>query len=182
MSDETAGGRIVNRAGLAQLCGVTLPTVDAWVRKDCPVVERGGTGKEWKFDSAAVIEWRIAKAVENAVAGLGGDKGAAVSKDQADTRRAIAMAIKAEVEADEALKAVVYRHEVESDIASFCQTLRIGLGNASAKIAGRATSMTNAAEIEDLCHAELNRSFDGAKTELAERWSSERSRDGDAAG
>lgn len=178
MSDETSGGRIVNRAALAQLCGVTLPTIDAWIRKDCPVVERGGQGKEWKFDSAAVIEWRIAKAVEQAVAGMGGDKGS-VSKDQADTRRAIAMAIKAEVEADEALKAVVYRHEVEADIAAFVQTLRLGLGNASAKIAGRATSMTNAAEIEDLCHAELNRSFDGAKTELAERWSSERSRNGD---
>ncbi len=155
MSDETAGGRIVNRAALAQLCGVTLPTIDAWVRKDCPVVERGGTGKEWRFDSAAVMDWRIAKAVEQAVAGMGGDKaGGAISKDAADTRRAIAMAIKAEVEADEALKAVVYRHEVEADIAAFCQTLRIGLGNASAKIAGRATSMTNAAEIEDLCHAE----------------------------
>ena len=181
MSDETSGGRSVNRAGLASVFAVSLPTIDAWVRKGCPVVERGGTGREWQFDTAAVIEWRTAKAVEDAVAGMGGDK-SSVTKDQADTRRAIALAIKAEVEADEALKAVVYRQEVETDILAFCQALRIGLGNASAKIAGRATSMTNAAEIEDLCHGELNRSFEGAKTELAERWSSERSRDGDAAG
>ncbi len=182
MSDDVSGGRIVNRAGLANICAVSLPTIDAWVRKDCPVVERGGSGREWKFDTAAVIDWRIAKAMSDAAAGMSGEKGGVTTKDQADTRRAIALAIKAEVEADEALKAVVYRHEVEADVASFCQVLRTGLGNASAKIASRASTMSNAAEIEDMAHTELNRAFEGARGELAARWSSERNRDGDEPG
>ncbi len=57
-------GRIVNRAELAELCGVSLPTIDAWRRRGCPYVSAPSTAKEaspqmrqWKFDSAAVIQW-----------------------------------------------------------------------------------------------------------------------------
>ena len=39
--------------------------------------------------------------------------------------------------------------------------------------------MTSAPEIEDLCHSELNRAFEGAKAELDARWASDLPRDGD---
>ncbi len=181
MSETGNGGRIVNRAGLAALCAVSLPTIDAWVRKDCPVLERGSAGREWQFDSAAVIEWRISTAVENAVAGYQNQSGN-TSKEEADRRRAVANAISAEVAADEALHSVIYRHEAEADMAAFCQVLKTGLGNASSKIAARAAAMINAAEIEDLCHAEINRSFRAAQAELAARWSDERGADADGTG
>lgn len=60
----TGGGKIVNRQGLAEFFGISLPTVDAWVRSKIPYIQRGGKGKEWQFDTAAVIEWRIAQAAE----------------------------------------------------------------------------------------------------------------------
>lgn len=35
-----------------------MPTLDDWVRRGCPVVERGGRGRAWKFNSADVRAWR----------------------------------------------------------------------------------------------------------------------------
>lgn len=166
-------GRSVNRADLAGVCGVSLPTVDAWVGKGCPFLERGGRGREWAFDTAAVIEWRISRAVSDAVSAYQDDSGL-ISKDEADRRRAVAKAITAEIEADEALRVVVARSDAEAAMAAFSQVLKTGLGNAASKIAARATTMSSAPEIEALTQAELNRAFETARSELAARWSGDR--------
>ena len=68
MSDTEESFKLVNRAELATLFEVSLPTVDAWVRKGCPVVERGGRGREWKFHFAEVFNWRILTKVAARVA------------------------------------------------------------------------------------------------------------------
>ena len=49
----------LSRAQLAQVFGVALTTVDAWVRRGCPVIERGRRGVAYRFDSAAVFEWGV---------------------------------------------------------------------------------------------------------------------------
>ena len=174
-------GRPVNRGELASLCGVSLPTVDGWVEKGCPFLERGSKGVEWRYDSAAVIDWRIQRAVENAVMNAGDDSSKARRED-ADCRRAVANAIVAEINADEALKAVVSRHDVVADMATFCQVLRTGLSNMASKVAARATTMTNASEIEAMAKAEMNRAFTAAREEIAQRWFAGRGPDDDAGG
>ena len=174
-------GRPVNRGELASLCGVSLPTVDGWVEKGCPFLERGSKGVEWRYDSAAVIDWRIQRAVENAVMNAGDDSSKARRED-ADCRRAVANAIVAEINADEALKAVVSRHDVVADMATFCQVLRTGLSNMASKVAARATTMTNASEIEAMAKAEMNRAFTAAREEIALRWFAGRDPDDDAGG
>lgn len=34
-------------------------SVDGWIRRGCPVLERGGRGKQWVMDVIAVSEWRF---------------------------------------------------------------------------------------------------------------------------
>lgn len=51
-------GQKVNRKQLADVFGVSLPTVDAWVRQGCPSDQQGGRGREWVFDTADVMRWR----------------------------------------------------------------------------------------------------------------------------
>ncbi|MEX0300961.1 MAG: terminase small subunit [Leisingera sp.] len=51
-------GREVNRTELAEFNGVSLPTIDEWVRRGCPVVQRGGRGRAWIFNTAEVRSWR----------------------------------------------------------------------------------------------------------------------------
>jgi hypothetical protein len=48
---------ITSRNGLAKALGVSLPTIDAWVRRGCPVRKRGGPGKPAEFDVEAVTGW-----------------------------------------------------------------------------------------------------------------------------
>jgi phage terminase Nu1 subunit (DNA packaging protein) len=178
MSDLRKPGKKLNRADLADFFGVTLPTIEAWVRKGCPFIEKGGKGKGWVFSSSAVIHWRITTSVEEALSGYQDESGN-ITKDEADRRRAIANAITAEVAADDALKVVVHRHESEADVAAFCQAVKTGLSNAGSKIASRAAKMNNPAEIQDLCQSEINRAFSSAQAELIERWSGERHGDDD---
>jgi hypothetical protein len=130
-------------------------------------------GIEWEISIPDIVNWRIQKAVADAVASLHGENGR-ISRDEADRRRAVAQAITAEVAADEALDRVVARADAESDLAAFCVLLKTGLSNASAKIAARATSLTSAPEIQELCEREMNRAFDAARGELARQWSSDR--------
>lgn len=178
-------GRLVNRADLAGIFGVSVNTVTNWIEKGCPYVERGSNGVEWQFDTAAVIDWKIQRAVEN-VAMSAGDDGTKDSskarREDADCRRAVANAIVAEIDADEALKAVVSRHDVVADMATFCQVLRTGLSNMASKVAGRAATMTNAPEIEAMAKAEMNRAFTAAREEIAQRWFAGRDPDHDAGG
>lgn len=174
-------GRSVNRVELASLCGVSLPTVDAWVRRGCPARQRGSKGREWEFDTAAVIDWRIDQKAQDVAASLQGEAGQ-ISKDEADRRKAVANAITAEVAADEALRVVVSRHDAAADVAGFCQVLKSGLSNAAAKIASRATTITNAPEIEEMVQAEMNRAFRSAREELLGRWLGERDEDDDGGG
>jgi phage terminase Nu1 subunit (DNA packaging protein) len=58
----------LNRSGLSEHMGVSLPTIDRWVKEGMPVVQRGGRGIEWAFDLADVIQWYARRQAE-AVAG-----------------------------------------------------------------------------------------------------------------
>ncbi|MEQ3671367.1 terminase small subunit [Pseudophaeobacter sp.] len=58
VKNKKTRGRVVNRTELAEINGVSLPTVESWVRRGCPVVQRGGRGRAWQFNTADVRNWR----------------------------------------------------------------------------------------------------------------------------
>lgn len=49
-----------NKHEVAAFFEVSLPTVDAWLRKGMPYEQKGGKGKPWIFDLRKVNEWRAA--------------------------------------------------------------------------------------------------------------------------
>lgn len=68
-------GQNVSRKGLSDVFGVALTTVDAWVKRGCPVVVRGhGKGSEWQFNTAQISQWLQVQAVDNATGGIPDDK------------------------------------------------------------------------------------------------------------
>lgn len=48
---------IVNRQELSQAMGISLPTVNTWVRDGCPVKQRGAKGLAWEFVLPEVVAW-----------------------------------------------------------------------------------------------------------------------------
>jgi hypothetical protein len=50
--------RIKNKAEVAEFFGISLPTLDTWIRKDCPCIQPGGRGVQWQFDVLEVAKWK----------------------------------------------------------------------------------------------------------------------------
>lgn len=49
--------KALNKAQIAEIFGVSLPAVEGWIRRGCPVAKRGGKGTVYEFDLRAVAEW-----------------------------------------------------------------------------------------------------------------------------
>lgn len=59
---------IVNRATMADILSVSLPTFDTWVKRGCPVLQKGGRGIDYQFDTAAVFRWDFIQVLEEKIA------------------------------------------------------------------------------------------------------------------
>lgn len=77
-----AAGKLVNRAELSELCGVSVVTIDNWVRDGAPFVRRPvrkGVG-QWEFNAGAVFQWRLDRERQSALGDL-------AQVDEAEARR-----------------------------------------------------------------------------------------------
>jgi phage terminase Nu1 subunit (DNA packaging protein) len=117
-------GQEVNRADLADINGVSLPTVDEWVRRGCPVVQRGGRGRAWKFNTAEVRSWRDddirAQAIHPEMA----------TKEQLVLRKLAAETEQAELDLAKARGQVVPVDQFERAMTKAFGEVRAGLRNA----------------------------------------------------
>lgn len=52
--------RIGSKAACAEFFDVSLPTIEAWIRRGMPVVQKGAKGVAWVIDLCAAAEWRFA--------------------------------------------------------------------------------------------------------------------------
>ena len=68
-------GKEVSQTECAQFFGVHRNTVAAWLKKDCPYIQKANkrVGKDWILDTAKVAQWREEKAVLNALGDLPDD-------------------------------------------------------------------------------------------------------------
>ena len=57
--------RRVNKAELAAWFDVSLPTIEAWIRRGMPISQRGSRGVPWVIDILEVAEWRFSGRADN---------------------------------------------------------------------------------------------------------------------
>ena len=98
-------GAIVKKSDIATIFGYSLPTVDSWVKEGCPVKSEGGKGKAYQFDTEEVFRWLLGREKrpgrqsgrppDDEVDPETGEK--KISKEEADRRKAVADALKAEL-------------------------------------------------------------------------------------
>lgn len=86
----------VNRKNLANVFGVTLPTIDAWRERGMPFVTEGRLGREWEFETRACIDWWIEQQARRTRAS-GSTDPEFESIEEAERRKRIAQADRAEV-------------------------------------------------------------------------------------
>ena len=160
----SAKGRLVNMGDLSHLWGVALNTVKAWVRRGCPVVARGGRGREWQFDTAAVAQWREEQAAAAAV----GDT-SAIDLEEARRRKEAALAAMAELDLAKRRGEVVEIEAIADIVGEEYTRLRARLLAIPVKLAPLMEAASNLAERREIissaiseCLAELSADDDYA--------------------
>lgn len=154
LGSRNAGGRLLSRADTAHFFGVAPTTVDAWIRKGCPVVKAAtgpGSGRNrWQLDSADVAEWRRKVAMEEIL-----DDVEVLDVDKARARKMTAEAALAEYDLAERRQQTMLIEDIASVVSSEYATCRTRILAIPAKIAPRLASIPSPAEIQRLLEGEL---------------------------
>ena len=101
----------VNKQQLAALQGISLPTITRWMAEGMPIAEKGGRGKTYSFDNAAVTTWRV-----NRARAEGGSKEAAVNESESKARKMAAEASLAEMKAAQLRSELCVQADLIEDI------------------------------------------------------------------
>lgn len=112
----------VNRAELAEILGVSLPTITSKVNKGMPYIQRGQRGKEWLFDTAAVYEWEKEQAILNVTGDL-----SSVTDDELKRRKLAAETTIVELEAGKKRGDLIPKEEIEKNLSDMAIATRTRL-------------------------------------------------------
>jgi len=145
---------IVNRTQLADVFGCSMPTVDGWVRKGCPVVQRGTRGVEWQFDTAAVAKWRQQIALEDATGDTQQDA------DEIDRRTKRAKMRQAELEVAKEIGLVAPIREFERVQAARYAVVRQNILNVPARAVLQLLGCTDESTFKQVLRHELTQALE----------------------
>ena len=139
-------GRCLNRAELADFFGVAKTTVDDWIRRGCPALEKSkGKGSSWRFSSAQVSSWLLDEARESGIRDT-----AAIDFDEAKRRKTAADAALAELSLKERRGELVDAEEIRQVGQEAFLLVRQGLESIPQQLAPRFAVMTDPKRIEKL--------------------------------
>ncbi len=120
---------------MAEILGISMPTVTAWMGDGLPYVEGGGKGKPFVFDTTEVLPWWAENKFKRRRETVETDpfsEDAPESYDQADRRKMVANADRAELELAKSAGKVVEIEDVAAVIAEMhvrVRTRLLGIGN-----------------------------------------------------
>lgn len=143
-SAPEANPRHVSLMQCALLLDRDRNTLMKWIRQGMPVVQEADRdrGQTWVLDLAAVVRWREEHTAGIAAASVKTDP-EGMPKEEADRRRAVALAGLAELELEEASRAVVKVDRVLDEVAAEYAAVRAALEAIPSKLAGRLVGATD---------------------------------------
>lgn len=147
-------GKILGKHEVAEFFGVTEPTVDQWVRRGCPVVERGSKGKAWQINTAQVSDWLRQRDIEQAT-------GNNLSDEQELKRRKLAAETqKAEMEMLKARGELVPLRQLERALANTFAELKTNIRNIPRRTATSIVGETDEIRIKEVLLAEIDQALE----------------------
>lgn len=177
-TERSEAVRLVSNAVVATMLGVTRGTVQGWIDDGCPVVNKAaGKGQANELDIAEVVDWLMKRAekkgldrglaaAEDAIADGSLAEDGGESKDQAETRRARAMANIAEfkeaIEAGSVTPNDVVIDMVRADYAA----VRARFENVPNTLATRTAQIDDPTEIEKIATELVTHALKPLKVEL----------------
>ncbi|GHE88365.1 hypothetical protein GCM10016455_05620 [Aliiroseovarius zhejiangensis] len=151
MANTRGRGIQLNRAEMADAMGITPPTLDEWIRRGCPAVQKGARGRPWIFNSAQVMRWR-----EDDVRAQ--SKGVEVSSKEELNRRKLEAEVElVELELATATALVAPVEEFERAMQKGFAEVRSRLrGVLPARVAARVAALTGETEIKEVLREEID--------------------------
>jgi len=141
----------VNRNELAALLGVSLPTINAKIKKGMPYVTRGARGKEWTFETADVLAWEKDQAIANTI----GDT-QTVDRDELLKRKLAAETALAEIEAAKKKGEVADLSEIELAWENTLVELRSRFRQIPQRVALQLLGAKNETDIKEILADEID--------------------------
>lgn len=149
-------GQAVNRTGLADVFGVSLPTVDGWIRAGCPVETRGSRGSQWEFNTAKVAKWLRDRAVTDATAGKPTDEA------EIERRTKVAKMRQAELDLAKATGEVAAIRDFERAQAAAFAEVRANVMNVTQRVVVQLLGENDEATFKAKLNAELHLALQAA--------------------
>ncbi len=153
MSVKTKG-LIVTRTELADIFGVAMTTVDNWVRRGLPVIQRGTKGKAWQFNTSDVASWLERRAIERTETEDFGDEKAL------RRRKLAAEAQKIELELARARGDLVPLNQLERALANTFAELKTNLRTVPSRVATSLIGEESETRIKSVILAEVDQALE----------------------
>lgn len=144
----------LNRTELAELLGITLPSIDLRVRKGMPYECKGGRGKAWVFNATACIEWEKQQAIDEVI----GDTTNA-DIEELKRRKLAAETMIAEIEAAKCRQEVALLDEIEQVWANAMIELRGRLRIIPSRVAPLLIGKIDESQIKEIILNEIDQSL-----------------------
>ncbi|PZQ21176.1 MAG: DNA-packaging protein [Sphingopyxis macrogoltabida] len=140
---------ITNRQGLAEVMGVSLPTIDRWISEGCPYKTRGKKGIQWEFMVPDVVAWWGNRERESAAGTSTADE------NELKRRKLLAETRRAELEFAKAAAEVAPVAEFERATARMLAGIRANVMNVPARAVLQLLGETNEVTFKQALRAEL---------------------------
>lgn len=147
-------GQTVGKREIAEIFGVADTTVDQWIRRGCPILQRGAKGIQWQINTADVSEWLKQRAVED----VSGDTLA--DESELKRRKLAAETAKAELELAKVKGEVVPLRQLERALSNTFAEVKTNMRNVPGRVATSLIGETSELRIKEVVLAEIDLALD----------------------
>jgi phage terminase Nu1 subunit (DNA packaging protein) len=146
-------GQTMGKREIAEIFGVAETTVNHWMRRGCPVMQRGGKGVAWQINTADVAEWLKRRAVED----IAGDTLA--DESELKRRKLAAETAKSELELAKVKGEVVPLKQLERALSNVFAEVKTNTRNVPSRVATSLIGETNEIRIKQVILDEIDLSL-----------------------
>jgi phage terminase Nu1 subunit (DNA packaging protein) len=143
-------GQTVGKREIAEIFGVADTTVDQWIRRGCPIVQRGAKGIQWQINTADVAEWLKQRAIED----VSGDTLA--DESELKRRKLAAETAKSELELAKVKGEVVPLRQLERALSNTFAEVKTNMRNVPGRVATSLIGETAELRIKEVILAEID--------------------------
>ncbi len=159
IKQSTVRGKVVGRQELADIFGVSGPTVDAWMRNGAPYITAGSKGISWEINTAEISEWLINKSVDEATGAT------QAGEAEVERRMKFAKMQRVELQLEKEKKLVAPIDEMSQALSVTFATMRAALRIIPGRVYSALVGETNETRFKKVIQAEIDNALKDLSTD-----------------